>query len=872
MTSTTSSGERSSLARPLSSPPIAAERRSHRLTRGTFSLARAMAAASVVILAAFVLAAPPLPAQQPAPPSIAQKTANMKAMPGFFALYWDESAGKLYWEIDKLDTEFLYQVSMASGLGSNPVGIDRGQLGGTYILIAKRVGPRVLLFEPNYRFKARSPNPEEVEAVKDAFAPSVHWGFDIVAQTDQRVLVDATAFFMRDARGVVQMLARSGQGAFQLDASRSALYPANIKSFPSNTEVEALLTFASNSPGPLVSGVAATGESVTLREHHSFIKLPDDGYTPRFADPRIGVSGPDVMDFAQPVDRDVMLHYASRFRLKKKNPGAARSEPVTPITYYIDPGIPEPIRSAVLEGTSWWNQAFEAAGYINAFRVAVLPAGADPDDIRYNMIHWSHRQTRGYSYGSTVEDPRTGEIIRGNVNLGSLRLRQDYLHGQGMVAPFEPGDDNGDDAMDDAPTAEYLAAVADNGDALAMALARVRQLAAHEVGHTIGFPHNYIGSAQNRSTVMDYPAPLVRITPQGGLDLSNAYARGIGEYDKLAVTWLYQDFPAGTNEETALKAIADAGVKRGLRYVGYTNNNFIGAGHPYASVWDNGANLVDQLAEEIKIRNIGLSKFGPQLIRPGEPMSKLELVLLPLYMHHRFQLRAAAQSLGGADYTNTVRGDGQVPYTIVPGAEQRRALEVILSTLTPDFLALPARIVQLIPPPADRHEGGEMFDRRTDVFFDPIAAAEASAAFTVGEILQPPRMARLVSFGSMGDYPTLEEVIDRLLAATWGAPLPGDAYRVQVQRATQRATIDEMMVQASRADNSAEVRAVLTDRLDKLAARLEALPERTAHQMSAAADIRRWERRPERTIPGPAIKLPPGDPIGGNGSKMPGGY
>ncbi len=247
------------------------------------------------------------------------------------------------------------------------------------------------------------------------------------------------------------------------------------------------------------------------------------------------------------------------------------------------------------------------------------------------------------------------------------------------------------------------------------------------------------------------------------------------------------------------------------------------------------------------------------------------MVLLPLYMHHRFQLRSAAQSLGGADYTNTLRGDGQVPYTIVPGAEQRRALDVILSTLTVDFLALPQRIVQLIPPPADRHDQGEMFDRRTDLFFDPIAAAEASAAFTVGEILQPPRMARLVSFGSMGDYPTLEEVVDKLVAATWDAPLPGSPYQVQVQRATQRATIDEMMVQASRADNSAEVRAVLTDRLDKLAARLEALPQRTAHQMSAAADIRRWEKRPERTIPGPAIKLPPGDPIGGNGSKMPGG-
>ncbi|MEP7344907.1 MAG: zinc-dependent metalloprotease [Gemmatimonadaceae bacterium] len=838
-------------------------------TRRQSQQARAAVVRALLLAAALLGGFPHLSAQAPVLPPIAEKTASMKALPGFFNLYWDEPTGKLFWEIDKLDTEFLYQVSMASGLGSNPIGIDRGQLGETMVLVAKRTGPRVLLLEPNYRFRARSNSADEVESVRDAFAPSVHWGFDVVAATGTSVLVDATAFFLRDARGVIQQIAERGQGTFQLDATRSALYPERIKSFPNNTEVEAMLTFTSTAPGPLVAGVAATGEAVTLREHHSFMRLPDDGYRPRFADPRIGVSGADVMDFAQPVDQEVMLHYATRFRLKKKNPSAARSEPVTPIVYYVDPGIPEPIRSAILEGTSWWNQAFEAAGYINAFRVEVLPAGADPDDIRYNMIHWNHRRTRGYSYGYGAADPRTGEIIRGNVNLGSLRLRQDYLHGQGLVAPFESG--GGADEMADAPSVEYLAELAENGDAMQLALARVRQLAAHEVGHTLGFPHNYIASAQNRTSVMDYPAPLVRITAQGGLDLSSAYTRGIGEYDKLAITWLYQDFPASTNEAQALRAIADSGVRRGLLYMGHPNNNFIGAAHQFASVWDNGSNLVDQLIEEIKIRQIGLNKFGPQVIRPGEPMSKLETVLLPLYMHHRFQLRAAAQSLGGANYTNTIRGDGQTPYTVVPGAEQRRALEVLLSTLSVDFLALPERIVQMIPPPADRHEEGEGFERYGELLFDPLSAAAASAAFTVGEILHPQRMARLVFFGSMGDYPTLEDIVDRLLAATWNAPAPADRYRTQVQHAAQRATIDEMMVQASRADNSAEVRAVLTDRLSKLAGRLEAQAARTPHEMSAAADIRRWEKRPEKTVPGPGLKLPPGDPIGGNAMKIPGG-
>lgn len=821
------------------------------------------AATAIVVM---TLGASGVGAQAAAVPAIATKTAGMRAMPGFFTLYWDEAAGKLYWQIDRLDTEFLYQVSMASGLGSNPVGIDRGQLGGTYVLVAKKTGPRVLLLEPNYRFVATSQSAAEREAVRDAFAPSVHWGFDVVAQTGNAVLVDATAFFTRDARGVIQTLQRSGQGTFTLDASRSTLYPERIKSFPNNTEVEALLTFTSNAPGGLVQGVAASGEAVTLREHHSFIKLPDPGYKVRYADPRIGVNGPDVMDYAKPIDQPAMVHLASRFRLQKKDPRAARSEPVTPITFYVDPGAPEPVRSALVEGTSWWNQAFEAAGFINAFRVAVLPDSADPDDIRYNMIHWTHRLTRGYSYGGSVVDPRTGEIIRGNVNLGSLRLRQDFLHGQGMVAPFG----NGDDDMADGPDAEYLASVADNGDALEMALARVRQLAAHEVGHTLGFPHNYLASSYGRESVMDYPAPLAQVTPQGTIDLSNAYLRRIGEYDKIAVTWLYQDFPPGTDEASALRAIAESSVQRGLPYMGYVNNNFIGAGHQFASVWDNGSNLVDQLQQEIRIRQIGLDKFGPQVIRNGAPMSDLQLVLLPLYMHHRFQLRSAIQSLGGANYSNTIKGDGQVPYTIVPGAEQRRTLDVVLSTLSPDFLALPGRIVQLIPPPADRHEyEGEQFERNTDVFFDPIAAAEASAAFTVGEILNPQRMARLVTFGSMGDYPTLEEVADRLVAATWDVAAPADKYHRQVLDAAQRAVIDGMMVQASNAENSASVRSVLSDRLGKLAGRLEARTARSAHEVAAAADIRRWEKRPEATVPATVLKLPAGDPIGGGNMSKP---
>lgn len=816
-------------------------------------------------------------------PTIEAKTAGSGAITGFFNLYWDARAGALYWEIDKLDTEFLYQISMGSGLGSNPIGIDRGQMGDSHILSAQRIGPRVLLVEPNYGFRAQSDNPAEVQAVRDAFAPSVQWGFDIVAETGERVLVDATAFFLRDARGVVEQIAGANQGKYALDKSRSAIYLPATRSFPENTEVEAMLTFTSDDPGFLVRGVASSAGAITLRQHHSFIALPDDNYEPRLADPRVGVNGPTISDYGTAIDQDLRVRWVARHRLERSDVNAARSTAVEPIIYYVDPGTPEPIRSALIEGASWWNTAYEAAGFIDGFQVQVLPDGADPQDVRYNMIHWTHRRTRGYSYGNTITDPRTGEIIRGVVNLGSLRLRQDYLHGQGMTPPFRGGITSPDfgsyfdvPSNEDcqasyeacelaaAPNFEYLAQVAGSSDAVEMALDRVRQLSAHEVGHTLGFPHNYMASAYGRESVMDYPAPYVDIDANGNIDLSNAYVQRIGKYDEVSVNYLYRQFPEGTDEAAALAAIAAQSVSDGLIYMGHTNNNFIGAGHQFASVWDNGSNLVDHLKLELRVRQIGLANFSTDVLRPGEPLSNLEYVLMPLYMHHRFQLRAAAQSLGGADYRYALKGDGQVPFTIIPGEEQRDALETILSTLTADFLALPSRIVDMIPPPAFRYNDGEVFPGHTELVFDPLGAAEGAAGFAVGEILQPQRMARLVLYGSQGDYPDLEEVVDRMMTVTWGAATASDPYHQQVQHTIQRAVADAMMQQASQAGNAAEVRAVLSDRLEGLATGVEANGGASPHEKLVAADIRRWQSRIENTIPDETLQLPAGDPIGGS--------
>jgi len=799
-------------------------------------------------------------------PSISEKTEGMDHLEGYFNLHWDRRNGRLFWEMDKLDTEFLYQVSLASGLGSNPVGLDRGRLAGTYVFVAQRIGPRILLLQRNYRYRALSNSPEEIRAVRESFAPSVHWGFEVAAENvDGAVLVDATEFFLQDRAGTAQQMEKAGQGKFELDPNRSAFFLPRTKAFPRNTEIETMLTFTSPKPGPLVQSVAASGEAVTLRQHHSLVKLPDPGYTPRRLDPRIGINGPTIQDYATAIDEDLRVHWVARHRLRKKDPSLPRSEAVAPLVYYIDRGIPEPIQSAVIESSRWWNDAFEAAGYIDAFRVELLPAEADPLDIRYNVVYWNHRSTRGWSYGDTVVDPRTGEIIKGNVNLGSLRLKQDHLLGTGLIPPYSGGTSQYSPCgLSAAPGFEYLAQVTPEADAVKMALARVRQLTAHEIGHTLGFPHNYLASSYGRASVMDYPAPLIGIGADEKLDFSDAYAAEIGAYDKLAVEWLYQDFPEGTDEAEVLNSLVEEGLSRGIEFMGHIDNHFVGAAHPTASVWDNGSDLVAGLKHEIEVRRLALQSFGPEAIRKGDPLSALETVLVPLYLHHRFQLNSAAQSLGGADYHYALRGDGRTHQRIVPGTKQREALETILSTLTVDFLALPERILQMIAPPAFRRGEGERFERYTGLTFDSLAAAESAAHFSLAAILHPRRMARLVEFGSRSrEYPDLGDVVDRLIEATWKAPPPDELYPAQIQEVIQQAVIEELLTQAGDVHNRSQVRAILTDRLLQLANSLESLSQLTPHQAQTVADIRRWENRPEGDGRGvQPLGLPPGSPIG----------
>jgi uncharacterized protein DUF4953/uncharacterized protein DUF5117 len=808
--------------------------------------------------------------------TISAKTSGLQKLDGYIPLYWDAATGRLLMEVSRFNKEFLYQIALTTGVGSNPVGLDRGQLGDTHIVFFERIGPKVLLVEPNYRYRAITGDEAERRAVEESFGRSVLWGFKVEAAEGDRVLVDATAFFLRDAHGVIDTLRQRRQGRYRFDDSRSAFYLARTKAFPKNTEVETLLTFSTDEDaGPLISSTVPTPQALTVREHHSLVELPDQAYRPRRLDPRVGVFGIEFYDYASPFTEPIEKRWIARHRLQKKDPAAAVSEPVKPIVYYVDNGAPEPIRSALLEGASWWNAAFEAAGFKNAFQVKPLPTDADPMDARYNMIHWVHRSTRGWSYGSSITDPRTGEIIKGNVTLGSLRIRQDYMIGTGLVPPHKNnGAATGEAGCEFSlmPDLDYLADLDPAFDSAAMSVARIRQLAAHEVGHTIGLAHNFAASTYGRASVMDYPAPMVEIK-NGKLDLSNAYAKGIGAYDKFAIKYAYSETAPTATEAEELERILEEGVAAGMLFISDSDARPAGAAHPLASLWDNGPDPIAMLRHEMQVRRIALGDFGLNNIRVGTPLSMLEAKLLPLYLHHRYQVQAAVKSVGGLYYTYAVKtAGGPSPsrvQEVVGSARQREALSAVLDTIKVEELAIPARILEIIPPRAFGYGGGttELFNKRTDPKFDPVAAATIAADLAVTALLEPRRAARLIEFHAHDQAnPDFIEVVEALTARTWKRAAPTDAYHAAILRAVQSLVVTRMMDLAADSGAAPEVRAVATGALRDLSASLRLVTgagTSAAHRRAVRDDIERFLARPDaprkQTTP---LPTPPGDPIG----------
>ncbi|HEX5581828.1 MAG TPA: zinc-dependent metalloprotease [Gemmatimonadaceae bacterium] len=782
-------------------------------------------------------------AQAPAS-SIAARTAGLERQEGFIPIYVDERQGKLLMEIPRDSTRLLLFTTLATGLGSNPVGLDRGTSGDGYVTRFQRNGDRVLVVFENWNYRSTDPaNADLRRTVDEAFPPSTVAALPLVAQEGGRLLVDATDLVMRDWMGVGATLARSQQGSYSPARDRSYIHRPYTKAFPENTEVDVALTFTTNgNPGRIVSMIAPEGSAITLRQHLSFVALPDDGFRPRVADPRVGFFGVRFNDYAQPVNGSLAQRFASRHRLERVNPADPNSPIREPIVFYVDRGIPEPLRTATLEGAKFWEQAFDRAGLRGGFRAELLPEGADPMDIRYNVVQWINRNERGWSVGGSLADPRTGEILKGMARMDSHRARTAFNLYAGLMGADTPGD-------------------------TAWVLGRVRQVTAHEIGHTLGLAHNYIASTYERGSLMDYPAPRVRLTPQGEIDLSSIYDVGPGAFDVWAIRWGYTPFPAAT-ERDSLAAIVRQGLAEGLLFLSDNDARPDYASDPRSRLWDDAATVEEFLRHQVGVRRVAMERFGLRNIAEGEPVALLQERFVPVYFMHRFAIGGLASAVGGMEYSFAMRGDGQQATRPVPADRQRAALAQLVALLAPSELAIPDTVVTLLAPRPYGHSGSvELFGSRTRPAFDELGAAHTLARMIVEPVLQPDRAGRLVAAELRAGNPlTLGETIDALVKATWGAATPRDPKHAALQRVTQRTVSDALLRLAASEGAAPEVRALATYRAGELRADAERRARSgsdmvRAHWQSIARDIERWQK--DGTLPKvEPMDAPPGDPFG----------
>ena len=777
---------------------------------------------------------------------------DLEKYEGFFNFYYDNSTDKIYLEVEKLNTDFLYINSLATGIGSNDIGLDRGQLGNERLVSFQKAGNKLLLIQPNLSFRANTSNNAEEKSIEQAFAKSVIYGFKILETNNNKYLIDFTSFLMQDKHGVADRLKSAKQGVYKIDLTKSALQLDRSKSFPKNSEFEALLTFSGKPTGRLItSGVSPDPSLVSVVQHHSFIELPDNNYIPRVFDPRSGALAISFMDYATPVQEEINKKYITRHRLEKIDPTLEISEAKEPIIYYLDPGTPEPVRSALIEGASWWNQAYEAIGYKDAFQVKILPEDADPMDCRYNVIQWVHRSTRGWSYGSSVVDPRTGEIIKGHVSLGSLRIRQDFLIAQALLSKPFVKDDNYEPMLN-------------------MAIARIRQLSAHEVGHTIGFAHNFAASTKERSSVMDYPHPLIKLTDEK-IDLSDAYAVGIGAWDKVSVAYSYSEFNS-ENEKDLLNNILDNAYDNGLRFITDYDARANSGAHVNAHLWDNDGNVSDGLDKIMLIRDKAINNFSKYNIRSFETYSKLEDVFVPLYFLHRYQTEAASKLIGGLNYNYATRDDNQTIVKDVSFKEQKNALLSVLSTLDAKNLAIPKSKLELFPPRAYSFaRTRESFKSMTGVSFDPLSAVSTASEMTLSLLLNPERMNRLVIQSSLSNSGLQNMSLNYLLKTltnntfkmeNGSGPEINDSYLFEVQQVINNNYLKFLLNLASNKKSFFQVKAESRKALGDIIQILGSKKHKNKYSGEYLNIIRKFNSKPELFELADSPKIPDGSPIG----------